>query len=387
MTQTTPRTHVQEFGASSGILLLSFELGKQKRVLTFGTLGKRTRRVELAARDLKGLARQINFARRKFELPTHAPVLSCYEAGRDGFWLHRALARMEVRNRVVDSSSIQVDRRMRRAKTDRLDGAALLKLLRRHARGEEGAWREVHVPAEEEEDGRRLHRELERLKKEATAHRNRLESLLALHGAVLKPGRDFAARLEKLRLWNGQPLPPDLAAELKREHARLVCVQGQLRALKREQDERLQAAQAAGGQAPEVLKKVLALKQLKGVDRSAWTLAMEFFGWRAFRNGKQVGALAGLTPTPYASGASRKEQGISKAGNKRIRGLMVELAWSWLRYQPHSKISRWYQGKFGPGTKRTRRVGIVAVARQVLVALWRYVEQGVLPEGAELKAA
>ena len=386
MTQTTPRTPVQG-QETGGILLLSFELGKQKWVLTFGTLGKRTRRVELSAGDLKGLARQSGFARRKFGLPAGTPVLSCYEAGRDGFWLHRALLQMGVSNLVVDSSSIQVDRRARRAKNDRLDGAALLTLLRRHAGGEAGAWRVVNTPSEEAEDGRRLHRELERLKKEAAAHRNRIESLLALHGAALKPGADFAARLDELRLWNGLPLPPDLLAELKREHARLQFVQEQIRALKREQDERLKAAQAAGAPAPLALKKVLALKQLRGVDRAAWTLGMEFFGWREFRNGKQVGAAAGLTPTPYDSGGSSREQGISKAGNKRVRSLMVELGWCWLRYQPHSKITRWYQGKFGPGAKRARRVGIVAVARQVLVALWRYVDQGVVPEGAELKAA
>lgn len=385
MTQTTPRTENLEARKSQDSLLLSFELGKQKWVLTFGTFGKRTRRVELPAGDLKGLARQIAFTRQALNLNAAAPVVSCYEAGRDGFWLHRALVEMKITSLVVDSSSIKVDRRKRRAKNDRLDGAALLKLLRRHAQGEEGEWRVVVTPSEEEEDGRRLHRELERLKKESTAHGNRIESLLALQGTALKVDASFPQRLDELRLWNGRPLPPELAGELKREHERLVFVRAQIRALNREQDQRLKAAQAAGEQAPAALKKVLALKTLKGVARSAWTLGMEFFGWRAFRNGKQVGGAAGLTPTPYSSGDSEREQGIGKAGNKRVRTLMVELGWCWLRYQPKSKITRWFQKRFGPGTKRMRRVGIVAVARKVLVALWRYVEFGEVPEGAQLK--
>lgn len=383
MTQTTPNCDSK----LTGILLLSFELGKNKWTLTFGTLGKEMRRKDLVAKDLNGLRCEIRKAREKFGLNPKAQVFSCYEAGRDGFWLDRALKAKGVTNFVVDSSSILVDRKKRRAKTDRLDGAALLKVLRRHMRGDSDDWRVVHVPSEQEEDSRRLHREMERLQKERIGHRNRIESLLALNGIEAKVDKEFGQRVSALRNWKREALGDDLQGELRREHERLVLVEKQFQELKRAQKARLKEAEAVGEQADESLKKVGRLRMLKGVANASWPLVMEFFGWRKFENGKQVGALAGLTGTPNDSGKTDREQGISKAGNKRVRRLMVELSWCWLRYQPRSKISQWFQRKFGPGAKRGRRVGIVAVARRLLVALWRYVEHGEVPEGATLKKA
>ena len=322
---------------------------------------------------------EIGKAKGKFRLPEGAPVKSCYEAGRDGFWLHRHLVSRGIENVVLESASIEVDRRARRAKTDRLDGGKLLKQLIRHHRDGEFL-RVVRVPSVEQEDERRLHRELERLTKERTGHRNRLQSLLVTQGVVLKPGRDFLLRLSGVVLWNGAPLPADLKAECEREYERLRLVEEQMRMLEAERLKRLEGSERAE------LKQVLALARLRGLGcGSAWVLVMEFFGWRGFRNRREVGAAAGLVGTPYASGESTREQGISKAGNRRVRALIIELAWAWLRYQPNSALSRWFEERFGRGGKRSRRIGIVALARRLLVALWRYHEFGEVPAGAELK--
>jgi transposase len=238
------------------------------------------------------------------------------------------------------------------------------------------------TPSVEEEDARQLHRELERLKKERTGHRNRLQGLLVAQGIRLKPRRDFLERLEKVSLWEGSPLPADLKAELGREYQRLKLVEEQIHTLETVQAERLQEAET------EALKQVVQLMSLCGIGQSsAWVFVMEFFGWRRFRNRREVGALAGLTGTPYASGDSQWDQGISKSGNRRIRTLIIEIAWSWLRYQPEAKLSLWFKERFASGGKRMRRIGIVALARRLLIALWQYLEHGLLPPGAKLKPA
>lgn len=369
------------------IVLVAFELSNRKWKLTFGTGTQARRRTEIEAGDFAALGKELRHARRKLGLPQDAPVASCYEAGRDGFWIHRRLVALGIRNVVVDAASIQVPRRKRRAKSDRLDGEALLRMLARYVQGEEKVWSVVRVPSEEEEEARRRHREVERLKQERTAHRNRMVGLLALHGLKVKPKRDFVGRLPHLRRWNGVALGRDTQAELKREYERLELVEEQIRELKQAVEEEVQAARKDLGKASPALRKVVALKQVRGVDDSAWVLVREFFGWREFRNGREVGSLAGLTGTPFQSGDTSRDQGISKAGNRRIRAVMVELAWSWLHYQPQSKLSAWYRARFGGAGKRSRRVGIVALARKLLVALWKYVETGEIPEGAELKAS
>jgi transposase len=239
------------------------------------------------------------------------------------------------------------------------------------------------VPGVDEEDARHVHRELESLRDERTMHRNRMRSLLKLHGIELgNPSRkDFVTYIETIRLWDGTVVPGELRARLIREHERLRSVEEQIRTLEKEQRERVRRADTDSD------RRVAQLMSLCGIGiTSGWVFEKEFFGWRNFGNRREVGACAGLTPTPYNSGRSRREQGISKAGNKRIRTLIVEISWCWLRYQPRSELSRWFTERFAHGGKRMRRIGIVALARKLLIALWRFRTHGLIPEGARLKA-
>ena len=365
-------------------LHLALDLGNTTWKLAFATSHVHAPRLRsIPARDLTQLAREIAAAKARFGLPADAPVVSCYEAGRDGFWVHRALLALGVVSHVVDSASIQQNRRKRRAKSDRLDAAALVRLLLRHRAGERGAWSVVHVPSVAEEDRRHLHRALFTLTRQRTRQVNRIKGLLALHGVVLPRLRGLPATPPTLRDWSGAPLPPALTARLEREWTRLRTTQRELRALGAE---RRQLLARAGAGADPTCGMVAQLLALKGVGEvSAWLYTTEFFGWRAFRNRRQVAGAAGLTPTTQASGDAEREQGISKAGNTIIRALAIELAWSWVRRQPTSALSRWYRARFGAGGPRQRRVGIVAVARKLLIALWRYLETGLVPEGAVLK--
>ena len=317
-------------------------------------------------------------AKEKLGYKEDTEVLCCYEAGRDGFWIHRWLVSHGINNLILDPASIEVSRRKRRAKTDRLDVESLVRLLARYHAGEHKVCSIVRVPSVEQEDALRLHRELDCLKNERKTHINRIKGLLILHGIRLKGSiKGLLGELESIRLWNGAPLPVGLKSQIEREMIRFNSVNEQIKELK---DHR---AACMANPETEGERKAAELVRLRGVGpESAWPLVQEFFGWREFRNRRQVGSLAGLTPTPYDSGSSRKEQGISKAGSGRIRRIMVELAWSWLRYQPDSKLTHWYLDRYGSGTKRSRRVGIVAMARKLLVALWKFVEFGEIPEGA-----
>jgi transposase len=281
---------------------------------------------------------------------------------------------------VVDSASIEVNRRKRRAKTDRIDARKLLTMLMRYHGGERLLWSVVHVPNMEDEDGRHLHRELEALNKERTMHRSRIKALLIQQGiAVTNPSsRTFLLDLDSFRTWDGKELPVDLKSRIIREHGRLRLVEEQIYALKKERERRL----VEDADNPS-MRKVSQLMALRGIGiNSSWKFVRELFGWRDFRDRRELGSLAGLTPTPYDSGGSQRDQGISKAGNKRIRTLAVEMAWVWIRFQPQSKLSEWFMQRFAGGGSRMRRIGIVAVARKLLIALWRYVEYGVIPEGA-----
>jgi len=363
-------------------LYMAMELSDKQWKLVFSDGGEKRRHETIEAGDCMELVEAIRKAKEKFDLSSEAKVVSCYEAGRDGFWLHRYLVTLGVENQVVDSSSIETNRRKRRAKTDRIDGVKLLTMLMRYWGGERGLWSVVRVPSVEDEEGRRLHRELASLNKERTRHRNRIRGLLVAQGLRLEPKGDFLQRLEALILWDGAPLPLELKGELEREYQRLRLVEAQRRALEKTRKSRLRQADTAS------VQRVVQLMGLRAIGPNcAWLLVMEFFAWRGFRNRRQLGACAGLTGTPYDSGSSKRDQGISKAGNRRVRTMMVEIAWLWLRYQPSSKLSHWFRERFAGGGARMRRVGIVALARRLLVALWRYVEDGVLPEGAELKAA
>ena len=365
------------------ILYIAFELSNSKWKLAFSD-GSKIRHKAITAGNLAQLQVEIELAKRKFKMIEDVRVVSCYEAGRDGFWIHRYLESQGIENLVVDSASLEVNRRKRRAKTDRIDVGKLLRMLLRYWGGEKKVWSVVRVPSEQDEDARHLHRSLESLKDERTMHRNRIKGLLVQQGIkVSNPSqKKFLAVLEKVRTWNGQAVAPELKARVVREYERLQVVEGQIKALEKEKKERLKNPDT------DSLKKVAKLATLYGIGSvSSWTFVMEFFGWRQFQNRREVGGLAGLAPTPYDSGESRREQGISKAGNQRVRALAVEIAWAWLRFQPQSKLSQWYMKRYANGGKRMRRIGIVAMARRLLIDLWRYLEYDKIPEGARLRSA
>jgi transposase len=363
-------------------LYLAFELGNKEWKLGFTIgQGQSPRRRRIDAGDLAALRWEIGQAKKRFGLPEATPVLSCYEAGRDGFWLHRYLTASGVENLVVDSASIEVNRRAKRAKTDRLDVRKLLSMLIRYHSGEKKVWSVVHVPSVEAEDKRHLHRELGTLKVDRTRHTNRIKGLLAGQGVRMPVQGDFLERLERVRLWDGSPLPPGLQSRLKREYVCWQFVDGHIQELEAERAEMLRTSRDPS------VEQVRQLLRLRAIgENSAWLFVMEFFGWREFRNRREVGSLAGLTPTPYQSGDEMQEQGISKAGNRSIRAMVIEIAWAWLRYQPQSELSRWFLRRFAHGSKRVRKIGIVALARKLLIAFWRYLAFGEIPAGAQLKA-
>jgi transposase len=360
-------------------LFVAMELSNSKWRLAFGD-GSKSRQRGMAARAEAVFVQEVQRAKEKLGLRQDAPVVCCYEAGRDGFWVDRMLKRHGYENVLMDPASIEVPRRARTRKTDRLDAERLLELLvRGELWGQRKAFSAVCVPTEEEEAAMRVGRERDRLVKERTGHRNRLKSLLVLHGVVI--GNPARVPIEALRDWQDRPLPESCVQEFRREQERLRLVEAQLKGLTEQQAAALEQPVSSAEQ------KAQKLMALKGVGlQSSWALGHECFGWRTFANRKRLGSFAGLTGTPYDSGQTLREQGISKAGSGRVRRTMVELSWSWVRWQPDSALSRWFVDRYvREGTSRSKRKGIVALARKLLVALWKYVEQGVVPEGAILK--
>ena len=319
------------------------------------------------------------------ETKKRVEMVSCYEAGYDGFWLHRLLEAHDVRNHVIDPASLQVDRRARRAKTDRVDAERLLRSLMAYLRGEPKVWSVVRVPSVAEEDDRRLHRERGRLINERIQHVNRIKGLLAIHGIYdYQPlRRDRTQRLERLRTADGRTLPPRLEAEILRELQRLELVIGMIKTIEAERDAIASAAKTETKHTS--AKKIQHLAKIKSIGPEfATTLVGEVF-YRSFDNRKQLASYVGLTPAHFQSGAMSRDQGISKAGNAKARTVMVELAWLWLRHQPESPLSVWFRERVGKLKGRIRRITIVAVARKLLIALWRYLETGLVPEGAAMK--
>lgn len=367
------------------VLYQALELSKRSWKLAYSTgLGQKARIRSVPARDLEALERENARARRRFGLDDSVPLISCYEAGRDGFWIHRFLeAQPAQHNLVVDSASIDVKRRRRRRKTDRLDALKLLTMLMRYHNGEARVWSVVHVPSRQAEDARHLHRELQTLKTERTRVTNRIRGLLVTQGVsvgALGPG--FVEALDELRLWDDSALPPQLRERLAREAQHRSRVEERIDLI-----ERLQAEQLADSSDP-AIRMVRQLMTLKGIGlQSAWLFTFELFAWRKIQNRKQLAALCGLAPTPYSSGDESRDLGISKAGNAAVRAMAIQIAWGWIRYQPDSKLTRWFNRRFAHGGDRMRKIGIVAVARRLLVALWRFVETGALPEGAIASAA
>jgi transposase len=374
-------THAVHCTPNAGpVLYVAFELswGTWKMAFTVGA-GQSPRIRSVPARCIGLVLDEIKKAKLRFDLPANTPVFSVYEAGRDGFWIHRVLAHEGIQNIIVDSASIEVSRRKRRAKSDRLDAVKLVSMLIRWHNGEKKVWSVVHVPSVDDEDRRQLHRELIELKAERTELANRIKGLLAGLGLSVVVNSRLPVWLEKLRQWDKTEVPPALKARILREFERWRLVGQQVGELEAQRRREIRTEKSPQGE------QTRQLIRLKGIGANgAWLLVREFFGWRKIRNRRELASLAGLTPTPYDSGNSRHEQGISKAGNRLVRWMMVQLAWVWLHHQPNSELSKWYERRFGEGKSRVRKLGIVALARKLLIALWRYLETGELPPGAEV---
>ena len=309
-------------------------------------------------------------------------IVTIQEAGFDGFWIHRLLQANGIESHVVEPASIAVPRRHRRAKTDAIDGEALLRALTAFKRGEPRVCSMVAPPSPEAEDRRRVSRERRTLIKERIGHINRLKGLLAAQGiADYEPMRqDRRERLEELRTGDGRPLPPRLKAEIGRELERLELLRRQIAAVEAERGALVR--EEAPAQTPAGL-----LMRLRGIGPEFATVLWLEGLFRRFENRRQLAAYAGLAPSPWQSGTVKGEQGISKSGNPRLRTTAIELAWLWLRHQPETALSRWFRERVRSDRGRVRRVSIVALARKLLVALWRFVTDGVVPEGATIKAA
>jgi len=363
-------------------LFVALELSKAKWLVGLhSSMADKVSRHTIAGGDAPALLMLIGAARRRAEasLGGTVRVVTCYEAGYDGFWLHRLLVAHGIANQVIDPASLLVNRRARRRKTDRIDLAGLLRTLMAWHRGEPQVCSMVRVPSPEEEDRRRRGRERERLVKERVQHLGRVKGLLMTQGVRdFQPARrGWRDRLEALRTGDGRPLPDCLKAEIARECRRLALVDEMLDELERERDA------ASDGKAPQ---QAALLTKLRGIGpTSAHLLAGEVFH-RDFANRRQVAAYLGLEPSPWQSGQVDQDQGISKAGNRRARRVAIELAWLWLQHQPDSGLSRWFKDRVGVARGRVRRIMLVALARKLIVALWRYLASGVVPEGASMRA-
>ena len=357
-----------ELSQSTWKLGFSVEQGQEPRIRNIGAAQPAT------------LEKEIALAKKKYRLEADTAVRSCYEAGLDGFWIHRYLEDMGIENVVVDPASVEVNRRAKQRKTDRLDAQKLVRHLMRYHAGDSEVWKVVRIPSAEAEESRQLHRQLWNLKNDWKRYRNRIYGILKTQGVALKVNSNFLEEMQAVRVWNGQALPPQVQQRVSINYTLLQAVSSQVKELERERQQMIKTGETRA------LKMVRQLQQLRGVgDNGAWLLVMEFFGWREFKNRREVGGLAGLAPTPYASGNIYHEQGISKAGNRWVRTMMVQLAWAWLRHQPDSELSKWWNDRYKNASKAERKKGIVALARKLLVAFWHYLDKGLVPEGARLK--
>jgi len=360
-------------------LLVAMEISLKTWRLVMAPEGAIRKRVKtLEAGNYLAVEQAVAEARERFKLPAQTPLVFCYEAGRDGFYPYRRLTEAGHAVWVIDSASIEVSRRRKQAKSDGIDGEKLAELMQRKARGEQKALRVVRAPSLEAEDARLLPREREIILEDLGRLRNQIESILFTQGY-----RGIPKTASGLQHWVAErsELTPQLRERLGREIERLTLLEAQLQTVEKAMALKVKQADSAG-----IAAVAGALMKLCGIGLiGAWVLSSEIFGWRQFRNRREVGAVLGLTPTPYSSGQDEREQGISKAGNRRARSMLVELSWLWLRYQPDSALTQWFKTRFSGGGKRMRRIGIVALARRLAIALWRYADQGVVPAGATLK--
>jgi transposase len=372
-------------------LFAALELSRKSWLVATNAPGEeKVSKRTIAAGDGRALLDLLAGLREKAERRIGKPVkvVVIQEAGLDGFWLHRLLEANGIESHVVDPASIAVDRRKRRCKTDALDVDALLRTLMAWARGERRVCSIVRPPSPEDEDHRRLSREREALVKERIQHTNRIKGLLAAQGITdfepLRPGH--RARLDGLTTGDGRALPPRLKEEIRRQLARLDAVISDLKTVEAGRDALLADDTVAVSTGNGTPPAAAALSRLKGLGPEFVSILCLELLFRSFNNRREVAAYAGLTPSPFKSGGIDREQGISKSGNPRLRKMMIQLAWMWIRYQPGSAISRWLAVFAGTKRGRIRRIGIVAVARKLLVALWRFATQGVVPDGAALKS-
>lgn len=375
----------ENFTRSEVVLAVSLELskGNWKIGLHDGAREKpavHTVSSEVAAQRLSEAVKVMEETKRKWSLPEGVRVVVTYEAGQDGFWIQRALSALGYEVMIVDPASIPVERRARRAKTDRLDAIMLVTSLRAWLRGEQDRMHVIQVPTEDAEEHRQLTRDRGELQKEIQQHRDRIRKLLRTQGCWNSVESDFAGRLRdgKVTCHDSQPLPTELRERLLREWERLTLAEKQMK--------ELEASLVAKLPEPEQ-QRIAQLTRLKGVGQvGAMRLVLELF-WRNFSNRRQVGSCVGLVPQPYDSGESRVDQGISKQGNRRVRALLIEMSWMWLRYQPDSALTQWFAQRTAGNVpnKRGKRTAIVAVARRLVIALWRYLKDGVIPDGAMLK--
>lgn len=381
MAQTTTTT---DSTRSNATLYIAFDLSRTKWQLAMSDGVAKPRDVVVDRESVDAakvqFIKEIAAAKLKFGLPASAPATAVFEAGRDGFWIQRWLRVIGVDCIVIDPASITVDRKAKQRKTDQIDARKLLVLLCDHASGRAGL-RIVQAPSPEDEDSRQLQRLLDKLQTARERLTNRAISVMFAQGIDRKYDRWLKDDIAGLVTGDGRNLGAFLQQELG-----IIC--RQVANLDEEIDQ-LEQQRAAALAKPETETQKIA-RNLEGLVAigpiGAWTLANELFGWRTFANGKHLASFLGLTPTPWASGDMNRDQGISKAGPGHIRALMIQLAWSWLRYQPQSPLSLWFNERWAKGGKRSRRVGIVAVARKLCVLLWRYVTQGVVPDGVATKA-
>jgi transposase len=344
----------------------------------------KSRMHRIGAGDTAALLRLIGDLRaRPSKEADHVPdLVCCFEAGRDGFWLHRLLTANSVPTYVVEPTSILVNRRARRAKTDRLDAEGLLRILAAFVGGDHQVCSMVRVPTPEEEDAKRPHREREHLVQERTRLENRILALLATQGIRERPSlRTWERDLNALQTGDGRAMPQNLLAELHRLRRRLVVTMELIREIDAER-----AAALAATPDEAASQKVAALQRIRGIGENFAAVLVREVLYRPFSSRKQLASYVGLAPTPYQSGTMDRDRRIARAGNPRARTTMVQLAWLWLRYQPASALAAWFRTRVGTMQGRTRRIAIVAMARKLLIALWRYTETGQIPDGVAVQA-
>jgi transposase len=387
MHASAPRPERAAIHVNLAAIFVSLELSRSTWLITSLSPGggEKMSKHSVRSGDIAGLLHQLARLQAKAQARTGDlfPIIVIQEAGLDGFWVHRVLEREGIESHIVDPASVLTSRRRRRAKTDRIDGEALLRTLLAHKRGEPRVCAMVRAPSPEEEDRRRLCRERKTLVAERVEHANRIKGLLFAQGiSDYEPLRcDRRRRLEELTTGDGRPLPVHLKAQIGRELDRLELLLRQLKEVEAERDALLESI---GDAAP---GPVAALAGLRGIGPEfAAMLWLECF-FRDFHNRRQVAAYAGLAPTPWQSGSVRNEQGVSKSGNPRLRTTMIQLAWLWLRHQPTSALSLWFRERVKRAGGRGKKTTIVALARKLLVALWKFVSDGVVIEGAVMKAA